>query len=199
MQVVFHKGPITIEMQGKALVRGSPGDNVSGLRSPTARRASRAGSRQGRRWTLTFRRTCARVGVLLVAAGARGLSPPPSVRIKDIATVAGVRGNQVLGLGLVTRSQRQGRLLQRRPSCARPSPRSSRASASPSPRRTCAARTRRGHGERGASRVRARRGTASTSRCPASATRATSTAASSCRRTSRRPTGRPTPWRRDGS
>jgi flagellar P-ring protein precursor FlgI len=52
---------------------------------------------------LTSRSPLARCALLLAAAAlAPVLSAAPVVRIKDIATVQGVRGNQLLGLGLVT-------------------------------------------------------------------------------------------------
>ncbi len=56
------------------------------------------------RWSrLTSRRWCA-IALVLAAAAASGASvfAAPVVRIKDIATVQGIRGNQLLGLGLVT-------------------------------------------------------------------------------------------------
>ena len=40
--------------------------------------------------------------VLAAAACAATAAAAPVVRIKDIATVQGIRGNQLLGLGLVT-------------------------------------------------------------------------------------------------
>jgi flagellar P-ring protein FlgI len=48
---------------------------------------------------LTFRRALALILALAAAAGAWAA---PAVRIKDIASLRGVRGNQILGLGLVT-------------------------------------------------------------------------------------------------
>jgi flagellar P-ring protein FlgI len=47
--------------------------------------------------------SCRRFVVLVLLAGAvAGAFAVPTVRIKDIATVRGIRGNQILGLGLVT-------------------------------------------------------------------------------------------------
>lgn len=48
---------------------------------------------------MSFRKALA--ALLLVVSGAAAMAAP-AVRIKDIATVRGLRGNQILGLGLVT-------------------------------------------------------------------------------------------------
>jgi flagellar P-ring protein FlgI len=48
---------------------------------------------------LSFRRAAA---VVLFSLAAAGLFAAPVVRLKDIATVRGLRGNQILGLGLIT-------------------------------------------------------------------------------------------------
>jgi len=50
---------------------------------------------------LTSRKLAA-AALVLAAAVSAGVAAAPAVRIKDIATIQGVRGNQLLGLGLVT-------------------------------------------------------------------------------------------------
>src|SRR5208337_138275 len=65
----------------------------------TAGEALSAGLSMPRRWKLSSSK--ALVFLFLLASGVAALAAPV-VRIKDIATLRGVRGNQILGLGLVT-------------------------------------------------------------------------------------------------
>ena len=101
--VVLVRAGLSVTFTGRAW--GSAGRGEIGGGQPTRPRAAFPGQGNeatGRWWLNSSKGLRAAAVIAWLAAAAVTAAAAPTVRLKDIATLQGVRGNQLVGVGLVT-------------------------------------------------------------------------------------------------